>query len=178
MDDKELIERIGSGDKSSLRELYLRYNGPIYAFLMSRCNNAELCSDCVQDTMLNVIRAASQFSGKSSVKTWLFTIARNKLVDALRKRGKLTLVEEFPESEDSAPNPEVAAVAAQERDRLRSCIDKLGETHRAAIRLAFFEELTYPEIAEIEDVPIGTVKTRIYHAKQALMRCLEMGLRR
>ncbi|MEM9913288.1 MAG: sigma-70 family RNA polymerase sigma factor [Pseudomonadota bacterium] len=176
MDDKELIKSIGSGDKSALRELYLRYNGPIYAFLMSRCNNAELCSDCVQDTMLNVIRSASQFSGKASVKTWLFTIARNKLVDALRKRGRLTLVEEFPEHEDSAPNPEAAAVAAQERDRLRSCIDKLSDTHRVAIRLAFFEELTYPEIAEIEDVPVGTIKTRIFHAKQALMKCLEKGM--
>ena len=46
------------------------------------------------------------------------------------------------------------------------------------IRLAFLEELTYPEIAEIEEIPVGTIKTRIFHAKQALMRCLEMGLRR
>ena len=177
MDDNDLIKRIGSGDKRAMRELYVRYNGALYAFAMSRCNNAELSSDCVHDTMLDVMRSAARFSGKSSVKTWLFAIARNKLVDALRKRGKLSYVEEVPESDDHTPNPETAAIAAAESKRLRKCIDGLRDTHRTAVQLAFLEELTYPEIAEIEAVPVGTIKTRIYHAKQALMRCLEAGLR-
>jgi len=178
MDDRVLIKRIGSGDRAAMRVLYDRYNGPLYAFLVSRCQNPEVSSDCVQDTMLDVMRAASRFSGKSSVKTWLFAIARNKLVDALRKRGKLSFVEEVPDTEDDMPNPEAAAIAADDRDRLRGCIGKLSETHRIAIRLAFLEDLTYTEIAEIEEVPVGTIKTRIFHAKQALMRCLERGLRR
>lgn len=178
MDDRDLIKRIGSGDRAAMRELYDRYNGPLYAFLVSRCQNAEISSDCVHDAMLDVMRAASGFSGKSSVKTWLFAIARNKLVDAMRKRGKMSYVEEVPESEDHAPNPEAAAIASEDRDRLRRCIEKLSDTHRIAIRLAFLEELTYADIAEIEKVPVGTIKTRIFHAKQALMRCLEMGLRR
>lgn len=178
MDDADLIKRIGSGDKHAMRELYLRYNGALYAFVMSRCRNADLSSDCVHDTMLDVMRSASRFSGKSTVKTWLFAIARNKLVDALRKRGKMSYVEEVPEAEDQSPSPEAAAIAAAESERLRKCIDGLSDTHRSAVRLAFLEELTYPEIAEIEAVPVGTIKTRIYHAKQALMRCLEAGLRR
>lgn len=178
MDDQDLIRGIGSGDKRAMRALYIRYNGALYGFAMSRCGNAELSSDCVHDTMIDVMRSASRYSGKSSVKTWLFAIARNKLVDALRKRGKLSFVAEVPESEDQAPNPEAAAVAAEESERLRRCIDGLSVTHRTAIRLAFLEELTYPEIAEIEAVPLGTIKTRIHHAKQALMRCLEVGLRR
>lgn len=178
MDDTDLIKRIGSGDKRAMHALYIRYNGALYAFAMSRCDNADLASDCVHDTMLDVMRTASRFSGKSSVKTWLFAIARNKLVDALRKRGKISFVEEVPESEDQAPNPEAAAIAAAERVRLRGCIEGLTEAHRSAVRLAFLEELTYPEIAEIEAVPVGTIKTRIHHAKRALMRCLEAGLRR
>lgn len=161
-----------------MHALYIRYNGALFAFAMSRCNNAELASDCVHDTMLDVMRAASRFSGKSTVKTWLFSIARNKLVDALRKRGKMSFVEQVPESEDQAPNPEAAAIAAADKVRLRRCLEGLSETQHSAIRLAFFEELTYPEISEIEAVPVGTVKTRIHHAKQALMRCLEAGLRR
>lgn len=177
MDDRDLIRRIGSGDKVAMRKLYDRYNGPLYAFLMSRCQNAEVSSDCVHDAMLDVMRVASNFSGKSSVKTWLFTIARNKLVDALRKRGKLSFVEEVPETEDNMPNPEAAAIAADDRERLRGCIEKLSDTQRVAVRLAFIEELTYADIADIEEVPVGTIKTRIFHAKQALMRCLELGLR-
>lgn len=178
MDEKDVIRRIGSGDTRAMHELYVRYNDGIYAFVLSRCGDTALAVDCVHDTMLDVWRTASRFSGKSSVKTWLFAIARNKLVDVLRKRRKLSFVEEVPEVSDTAPNPEAAAIAAAESNRLHKCLAKLPDVQRTAIRLAFLEELTYPEIAEIEKIPVGTIKTRIFHAKQALMRCLEVGLRR
>lgn len=175
MDETALIRRIGSGDKHAMRDLYVAYGDAIYAFLLGRCGDPALARDTVQDTMLDVWRTASRFSGNSSVKTWLFAIARNKLVDALRKRGKLSFVEEVPDSIDQAPNPEAAAIAAAESSRLRQCLDKLSDTHRTAVRLAFFEDLTYAEIGEIEAVPTGTIKTRIFHAKQTLMRCLSRG---
>lgn len=177
MTDADLITRVGSGDKRAMQDLYSKYNDAIYAFAMSRCGNADLASDCVHDTMLDVWRTASRFAGQSSVKTWLFSIARNKLVDALRKRGKLSYVEDVPESVDTAPNPEAAAIAAAESKRLHDCLEGLKDAQRVAVRLAFLEDLTYPEIAEIEAVPVGTIKTRIFHAKQALMRCLGSGLR-
>lgn len=178
MDDSDLIRDVASGDKRAMRALYLRYNNAIYAFAVSRCGNEELASDCVHDTMLDVWRTADRFAGKSSVKTWLFSIARNKLVDAIRRRGKVSYVEKVPEVEDSAPNPEAAAIAAAEKAQLHACLQKLSETHLSAVRLAFLEDMTYPEIAEVEAVPLGTIKTRIFHAKQALMRCLENSLRR
>lgn len=177
MDDTELITRVGSGDKRAMHELYLQYNDAIYAFALSRCRNADLASDCVHDTMLDVWRTASRFAGKSSVKTWLFSIARNKLVDTLRKRGKLSFVAKVDDRADTAPNPEAAAMAASDNARLHRCLERLSDTHRSAVRLAFLEDLTYLEVAEIEAVPVGTIKTRIYHAKQALMRCLGAGLR-
>lgn len=177
MDDVDLVKRIGAGDKRAMHVLYLRYNDAIYAFSVARSGNSDLASDCVHDTMLDVWRSAGKFAGRSSVKTWLFSIARNKLVDALRKRGKHAYVEDVPEIEDTAPNPEAAAIAAAEHARLHHCLEGLSGTQKAAVRLAFFEELSYPEVAEIEAVPVGTIKTRIHHAKQALMRCLERGLR-
>ncbi|WP_372574982.1 RNA polymerase sigma factor [Ruegeria jejuensis] len=178
MDDTELIERVGAGDKRAMHAFYIRHNDAVYAFAASRYGNAELASDCVHDTMLDVWRSASRFAGRSSVKTWLFSIARNKLVDALRKRGRLSFVDEMPDIEDIEPNPEAAAIAAAEKARLHHCIKGLSGAQQSAIRLAFLEDLTYPEVAEVEDVPVGTIKTRIHHAKQALMRCLEKGLRR
>ncbi|MFK7870916.1 MAG: RNA polymerase sigma factor [Roseobacter sp.] len=178
MDDIDLVRQIGLGDKRAMHAFYLRHNQAIFAFAMSRSGNSELASDCVHDTMLDVWRTAARFAGKSTVKTWLFAIARNKLVDALRKIGKLSFVEEVPDHEDTAPNPEAAAIAAAENARLHHCIEGLSGTQRSAIRLAFLEDLSYPEVAEVEAVPVGTIKTRIYHAKQALMRCLESGLRR
>ncbi|MFK7882108.1 RNA polymerase sigma factor [Roseobacter sp.] len=177
MNDIDLVKRIGAGDKRAMHAFYMRHNQAVYAFAVSRSGNAELSSDCVHDTMLDVWRSAVNFAGRSSVKTWLFSIARNKLVDALRKRGKLSYVDEVPEQEDTAPNPEAAAIAAAESTRLHRCIEGLSGPQRTAIRLAFLEDLSYPEIAKVEAVPIGTIKTRIHHAKQALMRCLERGLR-
>lgn len=178
MDDTDLITAIASGDKTAMRQLYERHNGGVYAFAMAKCGNRELASDCVHDTMLDVWRTAQRFAGQSSVKTWLFSIARNKLVDALRKRGRLSFVDEVPETADTAPDPEAAAIAASESQRLHKCLEGLKDVHRAAIRLAFLEDLTYPEIARIEAVPVGTIKTRIFHAKQALMRCLQAAVRR
>ncbi|WP_195821359.1 RNA polymerase sigma factor [Roseobacter sp. MH60115] len=178
MDDIDLVKAVASGDKRAMHAFYMRHNDAVYAFAFSRCGNTDLASDCVHDSMLDVWRSASSFAGKSSVKTWLFSIARNKLIDALRKRGKLSYVDEVPELEDTAPNPEAAAIAAAERERLHHCIEGLSGPQRSAIRLAFLEDLSYPEIAEVEVVPIGTIKTRVFHAKQALMRCLEAGLRR
>ena len=178
MQDTDLISRIAAGDKGAMREFYNRYNDAVYAFAVARCRNEELASDCVHDTMLDIWRSATRFAGKSSVKTWLFSIARNKLVDALRKRGRLSFVDEVPESEDPAPDPEAAAIAASDKKRLHICLEGLKGAQQAAIRLAFLEDLTYPEIAEIENVPVGTIKTRIFHAKQALMRCLTSALRR
>lgn len=177
MDEKDVIRRIGSGDKRAMHEFYVLYCDAIYAFLLGRCGDTGLATDCVHDTMLDVWRTASRFSGQSSVKTWLFSIARNKLVDSLRKRGKLSFVDEVPEVIDTAPNPEAAVIAADDSKRLHRCLTRLPQLQRTAIRLAFLEELTYPEIAEIEAIPVGTIKTRIFHAKQALMRCLERGLR-
>lgn len=178
MDDADLIAAIASGDKSAMHALYERHNGAVYAFAMAKCGNSDLASDCVHDTMLDVWRTAKRFAGQSSVKTWLFSIARNKLVDALRKRGRLSFVDEVPESVDTAPDPEAAAISASESKQLHKCLEGLKDVQRAAIRLAFLEDLTYPEIAEIEDVPVGTIKTRIFHAKQALMRCLQAALGR
>lgn len=177
MDDIELIKQVGLADKRAMHVFYQRYNDAVYAFALSRAGNSELASDCVHDTMLDVWRTAARFSGKSSVKTWLFAIARNKLVDALRRRGKLSFVETLPETEDTAPTPEAAAIAAAEKARLHHCIAGLSGPQHSAIRLAFLEDMSYPEIAEIENTPVGTIKTRIHHAKQALMRCLTAGLR-
>jgi RNA polymerase sigma-70 factor (ECF subfamily) len=177
-DDADLVRRVGSGDRRAMRVLYDRYQHAVFAFAQARCGNPDLASDCVHDTMLDVWRTAGRFSGRSSVKTWLFAIARNKLVDILRKRGKLAFTGEVEDGPDPAPNPEAAAIAASDSARLHECVEGLSNPHRAAIRLAFLEDLTYPEVAEIEAVPVGTIKTRIHHAKQALMRCLEAGLRR
>lgn len=170
--DAALLERIAHGEKAALRSLYERHRGPLIAFLRSKCGDAELAADAAQDAMIEVWTSASKFSGRSSPKTWLFAIARNKLVDRLRKDARLSVVEEPPEMVDDAPDPTVVIARAQDAKRVRACLANLSESHRSVIELAFFHELKYEEIAEVEGAPLGTIKTRIYHAKKLLMRCL------
>ena len=121
MDDIALIKRIGQGDKRAMHALYERYHNHIYAFAMSRVRNSELASDCVHDTMIEVWRSAQSFEGRSAVRTWLFSISRNKLIDALRKQSKMSYVGEVPDQEDTKPDPEAAAIAASERELLHHC---------------------------------------------------------
>jgi RNA polymerase sigma-70 factor (ECF subfamily) len=77
-----------------------------------------------------------------------------------------------PDTADTAPDPEAVALAASDAERVRSCLSKLKPAHLTVIRLAFYEDMTYAEIAEVEGAPEGTIKTRIFHAKKLLMRCL------
>ena len=102
----------------------------------------------------------------------MFGIARNKAVDRMRRGAREVLAEPDDSLPDDAPNPEAVVVAASDAARVRECMGRLSDTHRSAIHLAFWRELPYGEIAEIEGVPVGTVKTRILHAKRLLMHCL------
>lgn len=173
-DDQELLRRIAQSDQTAMRELYGRYHDPAFGFVMSRGADHAAAADVVHDTMLEVWRSASKYSGKSSVKSWMFAIARNKLVDRFRKSARLSLTDNIPEPPDDAPNPEAIAISLEEAERVRTCLEGLKEDHRTAIRLAFYEDLSYDEISEVEEVPVGTIKTRIFHAKKLLMRCLGM----
>jgi len=171
-EDRVLIARIAIGDKLAMRRLYERHHDALIGFIRARSGDEALAADVVQDAMLDVWRGAGTYKAKASVKTWIFTIARNKMVDRLRRGAKLHFTDDVPETVDDAPDPEAVIAAAQEASRLRACLKTLKEAQRSIVQLAFFDGLTYGEIAEIEGIPSGTVKTRIFHAKQSLMRCL------
>lgn len=170
--DQELVQRVAAGDQAAMRVLYERHHDALHAFIRGRCGDEATAADVVHNAMLEVWRGAARFAGAASVKSWIFTIARNKLIDRYRQGGRFQLVDEVPDTADELPDPEAVAIAAKDARRVRACLDKLKEAHRAVIRLAFFDDLSYDEIGAIERVPVGTVKTRIFHAKQLLMRCL------
>ena len=173
MDDATLLQRIGAaGDKAAMKALYERHSEPLYRFLRARLGDPFEAADVMQETFLEIWRAAGRFEGRSAPRTWMFGIARNKAVDRMRRGSREVVSEPDERLPDTAPNPESVAVAASDAARLRSCLEKLSHTHRSAIHLAFWRELPYGEIAELEGVPVGTIKTRILHAKRLLMHCL------
>ena len=172
VDDTALIQRIAKGDKNAMRALYEQHHDALFAFLKGRGASEQAAADSLQEAMLEVWRTAARFGGHASVKTWIFTIARNKQVDQIRKSSRLSYVDTLPETEDDTPDAEQILMAAHDAARVRACLGKLKPAHQTIMRLAFYEDMTYAEISAVEGVPQGTVKTRIYHAKQLLLRCL------
>ncbi|MEL7278607.1 MAG: RNA polymerase sigma factor [Pseudomonadota bacterium] len=170
--DAALLARIEAGDMSAMKALYVAHSAAVHRFVRSRIRDEFEAADIVHETMLSVWRGASGFQHRSSVLSWILTLARNKTVDHLRKQSRVSLAEPDETIPDGDPDAETVLGAAQDAERVRACVSELPERQRSAVHLAFFQDLTCAQIAEIEDVPEGTVKTRIYHAKKLLMRCL------
>lgn len=161
-----------------MEELYTLYEKDVYAFARARLDDPHAAADVVNEVMLVVWRTAGRFKGGSRVRTWLLGIANNKVLDALRRRGRRQH-EELDErlADSSSEAGERVVAAAQSSRSVLSCLKALTDQHRQVVHLAFFEDLSYDEVAQIIGRPVGTVKTRMYHAKIALKRCLErMGL--
>ncbi len=174
--DRQLIQRIAKGDRAAMRVFYERYHDAAYRFIRSRGGDEFEAADVLQDAMMEVWRAADRFQGASSARTWLFSIARNKMIDRIRKGSRIDHFDEAPEQVDDAPGPHAVLETVDDHALLKSCVEKLSEAHRRVIHLAFFEDMTYPDISEIERVAVGTIKTRIFHAKKLLMSCLSAAL--
>jgi RNA polymerase sigma-70 factor (ECF subfamily) len=174
--DKALIARIAKLDRLAMREFYDTYSDAVYRFAKIWLADPFDASDIMHETMMEVWKSAGKFGGRSSVKTWLFSIAKNKSIDRNRKAGRTILKDPDPNVADEAPTPVAALEAFQDAEKVRACVEGLSPTHKVAVHLAFYEDLTYREIADMEGCPVGTIKTRIMHAKKLLMRCLSNEL--
>lgn len=171
--DSELIAQVASGDQDALRQLYDRYAAHLNSFVQTYLADPQEAADIVHEAMLDVWRSADRFRGRSTVKSWIFSIARNKAIDRNRKGGRMVLGDIDSEIADDTPDPHKTLEAFQDAERVRICIEGLNEIQKSAIHLAFYEDFSYSQIAEIEKCPTGTIKTRIMAAKAALMRCLQ-----
>lgn len=171
-EDRELLTRIAAGDRDAMKALYERHSNAVYQFVKSWLADPHEAADIAHETMLSVWRDAGKFEGRSSAKSWMFSIARNKAVDRNRRAERISYTDETPDAADDDPDPLAAATAAEDAAQLRECIDGLSAAHRRVVHLAFFEELAYGEIAAAEGCPVGTVKTRMMHAKKLIMRCI------
>lgn len=170
---RRLVDAIADGDPSAMERFYEMYESVVYAFARARLNDPHAAADVVNEVMLAVWRGAARFKGGSKVRTWVLGIANNKVMDTLRSRGRHGQDELNDELRDEAPETEDMVASMHYGDILIRCLRRLSDQHRQVVHLAFFEDLSYAEIADIVDCPSGTVKTRMYHARLSLRRCLE-----
>jgi RNA polymerase sigma-70 factor, ECF subfamily len=167
--DVILVNRIASGDKLAMQALFARYRTCIYRWLLRFVSNVALAEDLLSEVFLDVWRQADRFEGRSSVSTWLMSIARYKALSARRGRAEDELTEEIEAAiVDTADDPEAVL---QEKDRgemLRQALTHLSPEHREIIDLVYYHEKSIYECAEIIGIPAATVKTRMFYARRKL----------
>ncbi|MEZ5751337.1 MAG: RNA polymerase sigma factor [Paracoccaceae bacterium] len=175
--DFHLVQRIAEGDKQALAALYRAHERAVYKFIVSRLNDPHEASDILHEVFMDIWRVAASFEGRSKVRTWIFGIAYRKVIDLHRKKGRVTVTDEVPETGEMADAADAEYAAKQEAGHLRACMETLSDDHRSAVSLAFFEDMSVAEIASVSGVPEGTVKSRIHHAKKLLLHCLSGRMR-
>jgi len=171
-DDTEVIRQILRGDKESFRQLVERYEKPVFRVIKNIAGDKESCEDIAQDVFLSAYKKLGTFDPAiSKFSTWLFTIARNKSVNALKKK-KAAATSELPEKTNSS-NPQMNMEEKEFFERLDKELEALPVKQKTAFVLSEFEKLSYEEIAQIERTKIGTIKSRISRAKEKLRMALK-----
>lgn len=171
--DVALLVRIAHGDRSALDLLYARVRLPVFQYLLHLTSDPRNAEELLQDTLVAVWKNAHSFAGKSSVRAWIFGIARRRAYKRLRRREPIHVALDAVDGEPSEePGPEAALLASVDRALLARALEQLNSAHREALLLAFVHQLSYQEIAEVMDVPMGTVKSRLNGAKRSLRQLL------
>ena len=169
--ETRIITRVLAGDVDCFRHLVERYQMPIIRMISNIVPDSHMCQDLAQDVFLTAYKKLSSFDpARSDFSTWLFAIARNQSINALKKRPISS--PELPEKPDSH-QPYTNLAEKEFFVQLDRALADLPPKQKTAFVLAEFENLTYQQIAQIEGVRIGTVRSRISRAKQKLRSALK-----
>ena len=172
----EALVRTGAEDRDAFRRLYDLTSAKLFGVVLRICGDRQAAEDVLHEVYLTVWRRAGAFEpGRASPITWLATIARNRAIDWRRAQGgrKFAAVDEIAELPDAAPLASDLLEQAGESARLHGCLAALEERQRGAIRTAFFDGVTYAELAERQGVPLGTMKSWVRRGLAGLKKCLE-----
>jgi RNA polymerase sigma-70 factor (ECF subfamily) len=168
-DDALVLRRVANGDARALEALYQRHAAALFGYLLALNRERTVAEEVLQDTFLAAWHAAGSFRGGASVRTWLFAIARRQARDRRRRYQPVVVDdEEYLATADPSPGPEQAALDRAELQDLVAGINALGPLHREALALVFVHELSYAEAAQVLEVPIGTVRSRLSAARRLL----------
>ena len=179
--DGDLLRLIGEGDAHAVGDLYDRYASMLLPLAIRIVRDRSEAEDVVHDAFVAVSDRAGQYvAERGSVVAWLVTLVRNLSIDRTRRRDRRgTLTRDVLAHEPHAlgnrhvEDPESLASGASEREKIRRALATLPEAQRTTLEVAFFEGLSYPEIAEREKVPLGTIKSRAARAITSLREALE-----
>jgi RNA polymerase sigma factor (sigma-70 family) len=171
------LARVAAGDRTALRIVYQDTSAKLFGVCLRILNDRSEAEDVLQDVYVTVWRKAGSFDpARASPITWLVAIARNRAIDRLRSSAASRRSEPIESAEDvrdDAPAALDLVVAAEQQERLKACLGELEERHSAVIRSAFLDGVTYEQLAQRMEVPLGTMKSWIRRGLMKLRTCLE-----
>jgi RNA polymerase sigma-70 factor (ECF subfamily) len=182
-EDADLVRRSLAGDQRACRDLVRRYQRPVFSVLMRVVRRAEDAEDLAQETFVRMFRALERYDPERPFTAWLFTIATRLAIDHLRRRRVQTVSltvsepgsseERELDVEDPGLKPDEVTSNAEEERITQGLIDSLPEHYRIVVLLRHQQDLSYEEIAEALNLPLGTVKARIHRARALLKQRIE-----
>lgn len=173
LSDEELLQRVATQDRIALEALYDRYERTLYGFARKCVSDPFVAEEVVQDVFMKLWKSAAAYDpAQGRMSTWLLTITRRTAIDHFRKRQRSAQepapIEDMQQAVDAAPRPDEAAEIAGLRSVIESALNDLPSDQKLLIERIYFQGLTQRELAELLDVPIGTVKSRIRLGLQKL----------
>jgi RNA polymerase sigma-70 factor (ECF subfamily) len=193
IDDSVLVQQSQRGDTTAMERLILRYQNRIYNVILKMCGNADDAAELAQETFVKVIESIDKFQGKSSFYTWLFRIAVNLTLNHCQRSSRtatrsLDAEETEPDgtatqtlreclSDERAVDPVAVAQSRELCELAKKCLLQLEEPQRAVVVLRDIEGMDYAQIADVLNIELGTVRSRLSRARSSLRDILEAMLK-
>src|SRR5258707_10158825 len=172
--DLECMRQIAGGSREAFELLFRAWQTRLFRYLLQMVGDASLAEELASDTLVAAWKAAGSFKGQSKTSTWLFAIARNKALNEMRRRTRVTVeIEKAAGVAAAGDAPDASVHRASQKRTIQQALQELSAEHREVMELAFYQGLSYPEIAGIMKCPVNTVKTRMFYAKKRLQEVLE-----
>ena len=174
MNEILLISRARGGDREAFGELVEQYRDNVYRLAYRMCGNAYDADEAAQEAFVAAWRALPNFRGDAKFSTWLYRLTTNAAIDVMRREKRHQTVGdgEMIEVADDADSPQETVERTEQQEAVQEALATLSEEYREVLLLRYMEELDYAEIAEVLQLPSGTVKSRINRAKAALKAAL------
>ncbi|MCH9022067.1 MAG: sigma-70 family RNA polymerase sigma factor [Planctomycetes bacterium] len=176
LSDEQLMAKYQAGHQNAFTVLIKRYEKELYHFLVRFLGNASLAEESFQEAFLQVHISAGRFDTEKRFRPWLYTIAANKARDLLRSRAARPTVQLTDSSQDDShadlwdyllntdQTPGDILDEKYQKERVRTTVEKLPNRHREILVLAYFNQVSYKDMADVLDIPLGTVKSRLHAA--------------
>jgi RNA polymerase sigma factor (sigma-70 family) len=171
--DHELVAKSLQGNEKAFRGLIERYHSTAYAVVRGVLGDSDDVEDVLQMVYIKIHRGLAGFRGDAKLSTWIYQIARNEAINAVKKRRfDTSSIEDVTLAAPSSESPEAAMRKTDTGRHLEEAMERLDENQRMALELRYMGERSYDEIAEMMGIPLGTVKTHIHRGKAELKKII------